>query len=327
MDLKNVFSRKNSAEKKEETQKQQTVKTVLNWVVSILCICIIVFSLVVAIFTIAGATNERHLMQFGDKIYMNVASDSMSPTFDKSDMIICDAFNAETDLYKLKVGQVITFEASINGYIGFNTHRIIHINYNNQTGAITSIRTRGDKLGDWKNSLSDSNNALGPDNTWDSMSVEVKDIVATWGSVDDNGEFAAGKMLKGVGAFSNWIQDTDHPGEDSSAKVRFFCVIVLPLILLFVIYAFILVRTLIIAKLENSKPVQSEHVLTVDSLSDEEKRRLAEEYLASMKAQADAQNAESDASEGVEMGADGSETDADAPPTDVAQDNDQNPNE
>ena len=61
--------------------------------------------------------------------------------------------------------------------------------------------------------------------------------------------------------------------------------VVLPLILLFVIYAFILVRTLVIAKLENQRKVQSEQVITVDSLSDEEKRRLAQEYLASLQAQ------------------------------------------
>lgn len=90
-------------------------------------------------------------------------------------------------------------------------------------------------------------------------------------------------MLKGVGGFSNWIQDTAYSG--AQQKTRFFCVVVLPLILLFVIYAFILVRTLVIAKLENQRKVQAEQVITVDSLSDEEKRRLAQEYLASLQAQ------------------------------------------
>ena len=52
--------------------------------------------------------------------------------------------------------------------------------------------------------------------------------------------------------------------------------------LLCVIYAFVLIRTLVIAKLENQRKVQAEQVVTVDSLSDEEKRRLAQEYLASL---------------------------------------------
>lgn len=273
-------------EKKELTQKQQKIKTIMGWVSSIICIVVIVFALVVAIFTIAGATNDRHLMQFGDKIYMNVASDSMSPTFDKSDMIITKSFDPDTQGQDLKVGQVITFTANIGGYQGFNTHRIIHLNRNKETGQIMSVRTRGDKRGaDWKASLcpeGEEPSTLGPDGTWDSTTVNIKDIVATWGEVDEEGNFTEGSMLKGVGAFSNWIQDVDNPGEDSQARLRFFCIIVLPLILLFVIYAFILIRTLIIAKLENSKPVEAEQVVTIDSLSDEEKRRLAEEYILAL---------------------------------------------
>ncbi len=303
-------------EKKELTQKQQKIRTIMGWVSSAICIVVIVFALVVAIFTIAGATNKRHLMQFGDKIYMNVASDSMSPTFEKSDMIIVDAFDPNTQGQQLKVGQVITFSASINGYYGYNTHRIVYLN-RDKNGNIVSVRTRGDKKGaDWKASLSPEGElpgTLGPDGTWDYKQVNLEDIVATWGAVDDNGNFKEGSMLKGVGAFSNWIQDTDHPGDNSNARVRFFCVIVLPLVLLFVIYAFILVRTLIIAKLENSKPVESEQVVTIDSLSDEEKRRLAEEYLKSLQKSegaSDGDSASSDESEsGEESASDQSSTD------------------
>lgn len=288
-------------EKKELTQKQQKIRTIMGWVSSAICIVVIVFALVVAIFTIAGATNERHLMQFGDKIYMNVASDSMSPTFDKSDMIITKAFDPDTQGQDLKVGQVITFSANIMGYEGFNTHRIVYLNRDKDTGRILSVRTRGDKKGaDWKASLcpeGENPATNGPDGTWDSKAVQLKDIVATWGEVDDNGNFKEGSMLKGVGSFSNWIQDVDHPGEGSSARVRFFCVIVLPLILLFVIYAFILIRTLIIAKLENSKPVEAEQVVTIDSLSDEEKRRLAEEYILALQKSANSNGGADDSAQ------------------------------
>ena len=69
--------------------------------------------------------------------------------------------------------------------------------------------------------------------------------------------------------------------------------VVLPLILLFVIYAFVLIRTIVIAKLENQRKVQAQQVVTVDSLSDEEKRRLAQEYLASLQMQADNDGSES----------------------------------
>ena len=51
-------------------------------------------------------------------------------------------------------------------------------------------------------------------------------------------------------------------------------------------------RTLVIAKLENQRKVQSEQVVSVDGLSDEEKRRLAQELLASLQASAGGEKAD-----------------------------------
>lgn len=260
--------------KKELTQQQQKARTIINWVMTAVCIVIIVFALVVAIFTISSTTNDKHLMQFGDRIYMNVASDSMDPTFSESDVLIVDVFDKDNDMDKIKVGQVISFSTTArkNGstYEIFNTHRIVKINYTDDTNTtISSVVTRGDNQDlSWKEAIEQSN--LGK-----TESVSLDSIIATWGDGEDEG-----KMLKGVGSFSNWIQDTENFGE--SQKVRFFCVVVLPLILLFVIYAFVLIRTLVIAKLENQRKVQAEQVITVDSLSEEEKQRLAQEYLASL---------------------------------------------
>ncbi len=279
--------------KKELTPKQQKVRTILNWVATAVCVVVIIFALVVAIFTIAGA-NDDHLTRFGDKIYMNVASDSMSPTFTPNDVLIADTFDKATNIDKIKVGQVVTF--STTGvyenarYAIYNTHRIVKLNYD-KDGNLTSVITRGDHQdASWKDAAAeyekdqdDRDKAI----IGKTETVAIDAIVATWG----DGE-TSGKMLKGCGAFSNWIQDTEHFG--ASKDVRFFCIVVLPLILLFVIYAFVLIRTLVIAKLENQRKVQAEQVVTVDSLSDEEKRRLAQEYLASL-----AKEQETSASEDV----------------------------
>lgn len=260
--------------KKELTQQQQKARTIINWVMTAICIVIIVFALVVAIFTISSTTNDKHLMQFGDKIYMNVASDSMEPTFSASDILIADAFDKDTDMDRIKVGQVISFSTTArksgSTYEIFNTHRIVKINYADEANTIiTSVVTRGDNQDlSWKEAIEQEN--LGK-----VEAVDIDSIVATWGDGEEDG-----KMLKGVGGFSNWIQDTENFGE--SQKVRFFCVVVLPLILLFVVYAVVLIRTLVIAKLENQRKVQAEQVITVDSLSEEEKQRLAQEYLASL---------------------------------------------
>lgn len=299
-DIMNIKEKLASASKKERTPQQQKAMTILNWVATAVCIVVIVFALVVAIFTIAGTTNDDHLMRFGDKIYLNVASDSMEPTFDTSDVIIATAFDYQKQISELKVGQVITFKTTARSggatYEIFNTHRIVRINFAEDGKTVRNFTTRGDnsKSGDKDNSTISWQDAVAQNNLGLTETVAPSNVVATWGSVDENGNFVEGKMLKGVGGFSNWIQDTENFG--ASRKTRFFCVVVLPLILLFVIYAFILVRTLVVAKLENQRKVQSEQVITVDSLSDEEKRRLAQEYLASLQAQTggDASNTKAD---------------------------------
>ena len=98
--------------KKELTPKQQKVRNILNWVATAVCVIVIIFALVVAIFTIAGA-NDDHLTRFGNKIYMNVASDSMSPTFTPNDVIIADSFDKAKNLDKIKVGQVVNWAVSV----------------------------------------------------------------------------------------------------------------------------------------------------------------------------------------------------------------------
>lgn len=298
-EIMNIKEKLASASKKERTPQQQKAMTILNWVATAVCIVVIVFALVVAIFTIAGSTNDNHLTQFGDKIYLNVASDSMEPTFNTSDVLIATAFDYQKQLSELKVGQVVTFKTTVRAggatYEIYNTHRIVHINYENDGLTVRNFTTRGDNQeGTWQEivaelekEVEDQNKALLDKNR--AEIVTPASIVATWGSVDGEGNFKAGKMLKGVGGFSNWIQDTENFG--ANQKTRFFCVVVLPLILLFVIYAFILVRTLVIAKLENQRKVQSEQVVSVDGLSDEEKRRLAQELLASLQASAGGEKA------------------------------------
>lgn len=271
-------------EKKQLTPKQQKVRNILNWVATGVCIVVIVFALVVAIFTISGASNDG-LRKFGKRIYMNVASDSMSPVINKNDVVIVDTFDEKTDLSKLKVGQIITYRMTDvrSGKYFYNTHRIIGFQ-NDEKGNLSKVITRGDNQnGTWQ-AAAEEYAKNGSASNFDIVGVrELVDIGAirgTWGSVNDDGTYTAGKMLKGCGAFSNWIQDTDNFGADQG--VRFFCIVVLPLILLFVVYAFVLIRTIVIAKLENQNKVQAEQVITVDSLSDEEKRRLAQEYLASL---------------------------------------------
>lgn len=271
-------------EKRELTPRQKKVMNILNWVATGLCIVLVVFALVVAIFTIASTGDEEfRLPTFGDTVYMVVASDSMSPTFDKDDMIVGKTYDYATD-GELEIGQVVTFRVR-TGVL--NTHRIVAKKYDNN-GKVVAYVTRGDNQDrSWQEAAHELAKPESERNSDIIGNVEsntyASNIKATWGESDGTNA-TDGSVLKGVGAFTNWIQDAEQ------GRTRFFCVVVLPLILLFVIYAFVLVRTLVIAKLENERKVQSEQVVTVDALSDEEKRRLAQEYLASLSQQPTAEN-------------------------------------
>ncbi|MEG2274030.1 MAG: S26 family signal peptidase [Clostridia bacterium] len=262
-------------EKKQLTTTQKRAKTALSWVVNIICIAIIVFSLVVAIMAIVRTTNGG-LASIGGTVFMPVQSDSMSGAFEQGDMILSKVYKGDgTDL---KVGQVVTYEADVEGYKGFITHRIVRI----EGG---TIWTKGDKY------------AVGNEDS----PMSAKKVVATWGSTDENGNGINGKNWKGMGKMSNWLQGQNMDKgiilDPEVGKTRFFCAIVLPLILLFAAYAFFLIRTLVIGKLEAARVAATAAAsnISADSLSDEDKKRLAEEYFASLQLAKGTDNVENNA--------------------------------
>ena len=260
----NLFKKK---EHKELTPQQQKVRTILGWVASALCVVIIIIALVISIMTITRTTGGKGVANIAGNAFMPVQTDSMEPTFDKGDLIITKIYEGNgTDL---KVGQVITYKARVNngGTLVeiFKTHRISEITNTNGTLRFTVI-------GDNPNP---EDGASGKD------FVYVDSIVATWGSpasLNDDGTFnitkdSMGKNMGKIGVFINWLQGN---------RTNYFLVIVLPLILMFVIYAYILIRSFIIAKLAKTKEEAVASTATVDGLSEEDKRRLAEEYLAEL---------------------------------------------
>ena len=256
----NLFKKK---EQKELTPQQQKVRTILGWVASALCVVIIIIALVISIMTITRTTGEKGVANIAGNAFMPVQTDSMEPTFDKGDLIITKIY--EGDGSDLQVGQVITYKTIFNSYEIFKTHRISEITNTNGTLRFTVI-------GDNPNP---EDGAAGKD------FVYVDSIVATWGSpasLNDDGTFnvtkdSMGKNMGKIGVFINWLQGN---------RTNYFLVIVLPLILMFVIYAYILIRSFIIAKLAKTKEEAVASTATVDGLSEEDKRRLAEEYLAEL---------------------------------------------
>ncbi len=278
--MSNLFAKR---EKKELTPTQKKVKEVLGWVVSVICVIIILAALAISVLTITRTTSDTNVAHIGKSTFNSVVTDSMEPTIKKGELIIAKLYNDETDRANLKVGQTIVYKDLVyNAAAGGNitiieVHRIDALNSNtcHVVGDNPVTGAKGD-------------------------TVNYTDIVATWGtpaSQNEDGTFnvtedTEGKSLGQLGTFVNWLQED---------RTNYFCVIVLPLILLFVIYGFILIRSLILAKLnkENSNKV------SVDELSEEEKKRLAEELLASLnkpeQVGGEAEIVETDSSENPEI--------------------------
>lgn len=245
-----------SKAKKELTPQQKKIQSILNWVLNVVCVLIILFALVLSVVSISQSTNSDNLPHLGKNYYLAVKTDSMSGTFEVGDMIVAKQYDGKTTL---QVGQVVTFRERIGGTNGktfINTHRIIEtIEIGNGT---YSYRTQGDHVA-----------------KADTKLVGQSDIIATWGTPGSQADKSSyGKVLKGVGKINNWLNDEDHLSS-SGKSIRYFLVIVLPLILLFVAYAFVLIYSLVKNKLAKAQEV------AVNDLSEEEKARLAQEYLAS----------------------------------------------
>lgn len=113
------------------------MKKALTLIGNIILWVIVIFALLVTIlvFSSSSSGGVPHLMGY---IPLTIESQSMSPTFNEGDLIICKQIN---DVSELEVGDVITFWTLIDGQKVKNTHRIVRIN---NTGNSLSFVTRGD---------------------------------------------------------------------------------------------------------------------------------------------------------------------------------------
>lgn len=108
----------------------KTIANVLSWIILLL-------ALLVTVLVFSSGRNNGVANLFG-YIPLTVESDSMKPTFEQGDLIICKEID---NLDTLQIGDVITFWTIIDGRKVKNTHRITQINEFEST---KSFITRGD---------------------------------------------------------------------------------------------------------------------------------------------------------------------------------------
>lgn len=148
------------------------MKKVLRIGANVIAWIVLIFALLITIIVFSSGRNNGVANLFGF-IPMTVESDSMKPTFNKNDLIICKEID---DLNSLKEGDVITFWTVIDGKRVKNTHRIVSVN---EGDGARSFITRGDN-----NPVDDTSPAY------------ASDIIAKWNNV----------KIAGVGKFMNFLR-------------------------------------------------------------------------------------------------------------------------
>ena len=114
----------------------QTVKKAASIVLSVIMWIIILVAALYA-FTTLATREDGSVSDIAGFTPLAVQSDSMSPTFNKGDLI----FIQKCDTSKLEVGDIVTFHTIIDNEYALNTHRIDSID---ELNGMRSFTTKGD---------------------------------------------------------------------------------------------------------------------------------------------------------------------------------------
>ena len=114
----------------------QTVKKAASVVLSVIMWIIILVAALYA-FTTLATREDGSVSDIAGFTPLAVQSDSMSPTFNKGDLI----FIHKCDTSQLEVGDIVTFHTIIDNEYALNTHRIATID---EVNGMRSFTTKGD---------------------------------------------------------------------------------------------------------------------------------------------------------------------------------------
>lgn len=173
---------------------------------------------------------------------LSVQSNSMEDTFTTGDLLLSKVTNDPSITYE--VGDVVTFPIIINGEKTLNTHRIIEVV---EDSNVKYYRTQGDNK--------DTNPV--PDEELQTSST----IVAQY----------TGNKIPGAGKVLSFIR----------TQLGFFLCVLLPMILFFIYEGVRVVMNIIAYSNEKALNAANE-VVQNSELTEEQKKRAVEEYLASV---------------------------------------------
>ncbi len=181
---------------------------------------------------------------------LSVESYSMEDTINKGDLIFCEVI--EELQYEFEVGDIVTFPITIDGVDTLNTHRIVEVI---EDDGITYYKTQGD------------NPKTNPEPDEELQTSYT--ILAKY----------TGKKIPVVGNFLSFIR----------TQLGFFLCVLLPMIIFFIYEAIRVVMNLVAYNKEKALAEAKEAVQSAE-LTEEQKQRAIEEYLASLGQNSDSES-------------------------------------
>lgn len=220
------------------------MKKVVKRIINIIIdiIVILILAVSVLIVTLSLTSKSSGVPNIFGVAPLSVLSSSMEDTINIGDMILCEV--TDDPSYEYEKGDIVTFPITVNGESVLNTHRIVEVIKDDN---ITYYRTQGD------------NKKTNPEPDKDLQTSST--IVAKY----------TGTRIGGVGNFLSFIR----------TQLGFFLCVLLPMIIFFVYEA---VRVVLNLLAYNKEKTLEQAQLAVDSaeLTEEQKKRAIEEYLASV---------------------------------------------
>jgi signal peptidase len=205
-------------------------------------VVILILAVSVLIVTLSLTTNSSGVPHIFGIAPLSVQSNSMEDTFSEGDLILSEVTN---DIYyEYKVGDIVTFPIEIDGVSTYNTHRIVEVIVDE---FVTYYRTQGDNK---------ESNPI-PDRKLQTSA----NIVAKY----------TGNKISGLGHVLSFIR----------TQLGFFLCVLLPMIVFFIYEAIRVIMNLIAYNKEKAIAAAQDAVQNAE-LTDEQKQKAIEEYLASI---------------------------------------------